>query len=118
QQHLKLERLRNVIICPQFQPQDLIQLSPAGGNENNWNIGLTLEAAERLYPIHAGQADIQQDQIRWIELDQFQGIFSVSRRGDVEAIFFQVKGHTPPHQLIVIYQQDIFRHASSHQLLI
>ena len=63
-QNVRIKGFGKVIICAQFQSDDLIDLPPPGGQEDHWHTNLVMEIAQGLQSIHAGEHNIQQDDIR------------------------------------------------------
>ena len=71
---------------------------------------MPLKITQRVQPIHAGQTDVEQYQIGRVAAGQVEPIFGAAGGAGPVAGLIQVKCETAPHQVVVIYQQDVFAH--------
>jgi hypothetical protein len=98
-------------------PQDIHQFllveglcAERGSYKDDRHSYLFLEVAQRVQPIHAGQADVEQEQVRPVTLRHGLGIFRIGSTVGAIAGLLQIEGHAPAHEGIVIYDQDMLLH--------
>ena len=102
QQHVRVEGLGDVVVGAQLQPQNGIQLTAASRDEDHRRVGLLLEQPQRVQAVHAGQAHVQQDQVRPIALGEGQGILGAAGRTGPVAGLLQLQTQAAPHQRVVV----------------
>jgi hypothetical protein len=59
----RAERLGDVVVAAQFQPDDAIHLVGAGGQEQHGHIGMPAQGAADVEAGHVRQADVEDDEI-------------------------------------------------------
>ena len=60
----RLKGLRDVVVGAELQAEHLVGLLAAGGEDQHRHVGVDLaQAAQHLEAVHAGQHDVEQDQV-------------------------------------------------------
>ncbi len=84
------ERLGQVVIRTQLEPDDLVHLLVARGQEQHGRlVACSANAAEHLEPVHARQANVEDDQVRRVAGCHLEALLTIARNGDLVALLFQ-----------------------------
>src|SRR5215207_9122381 len=72
------ERLGDVVISPQLEPDDPVYLVVAGGQHDDGHVALRPDPPYNLRAVELGEHDVQHDQVRLIGLERFQSGLAVA----------------------------------------
>ena len=79
-----------------------------GGEDDDLDLGVQLaDLLHDLQPVHAGHADIGEDQIRPFLLEQLQPLLAARRREDGIAFLGEIVFQDAPQALVVVDDQDL-----------
>ena len=68
----RVERLRQVVVGADLEPDDLVDVLVAGGQHQDRHVGALAHAAADLQPVHVGQVEVEDDQRRRLGRDRVQ----------------------------------------------
>ena len=83
-QFARAERFGDVIICPQFQADELVRLLDAGREHDDGHIAFMSQGTAKVQPVHAGQHQVQHDQVRLLGARQRQPLQPVPGGDDIK----------------------------------
>ena len=101
------ERLGQVIVGPELETDDLVHLVVPGGQHEDRHLGAGRpQPAEDLEPVHPGQADVEDDEIRCLVGRDVQPLFAGTGHGHFVA--FLLEGVLDPSRdgVLVFDDQD------------
>ena len=84
------ERLGQVVVRPELQPDDLVDLVVAGGQDEDGHLGAGRpEAPEDLEAVHPGQADVEDDEVGRLARRDLEAFLAGARDGDLVALLLE-----------------------------
>ena len=114
------EGLGQVVVAADFKADHFVELGVAGRKEQHRGRGARAQTAAEFVAIHAGQHDVQDEQVVVALGGHGQGLFAVVGNIDAEPFLHQVVGDEVRNRLLVIDDQDAFGiivHGSAFHLL-
>jgi hypothetical protein len=104
------ERLGDVVVGPQLQPHDPVYLVVLGSQHNDGHVALGPDPAADLGAVQLGEHDVQDDQVRLVDLECFQGLLAVARGLNLETLPLQgVRQHLLERRLVVHHEYLAYR---------
>ena len=86
----RAERFRDVIIRPDRQADDFIRFLGAGRQQDDIHIRFAAQAGEQFHPIHAGQHQVEHDQIGFVGFGRFQAGRAIGSGKDLVAFGLEI----------------------------
>ena len=84
------ERLGQVVVGAELEPDDLVDLVVAGGQDEDRHLGAGRpEAAEDLEAVHPGQADVEDDEVGRLARRDLEAFLAGTRDGDLVALLLE-----------------------------
>jgi hypothetical protein len=101
------ERLVDIVVGPEVEAQDLVDLLVLGGEDDHRQVGGPAQAAQHLHAVHPGHLDVQYGQVGRIVLQRRQagGAVVVGLHG--MAVAFQGQADRRHDVLVVVHQGDL-----------
>ena len=82
--------LVEVVVGPQLEADHLVDLVVAGGQDQDRRLrSCRAQPAEHLEPVHAGQADVEHDEVRCLVRREVQALLAGPRDGDLVALLLE-----------------------------
>ncbi len=111
------ERLDDVVVGAELEPDDAVRLGPAGGEDDDRDAAAGADRAADVAAVAVGQVEVEQDQVR------LEGLLQLERarggRGDVrlEPLALERLGERSGDRLLVLDEQDpgAIAHAGQHR---
>ena len=100
------ERLGHVVVGADLEPQQLVALAGAGGDDQDRRVAVLADAARDLQAVHAGQPQVQHHQSRLQAREVGEGVAAVGRAMALEARGLEVLHHDVRDALVVLDHQD------------
>ena len=110
QKHARTERLGHVVGRAQLQTGDDICLAALRGQHDDGDVlrrRIALEHPADLQTIHAGQHEVEDENVRQLRASGTEGVLSGSHREDFVAFFGQVVLDELEDVLFVVYDQHV-----------
>ena len=84
------ERLRQVVVRAELEPDDLVDLVVAGGQDEDRRLRAGgAEPAQDLEAVHAGQADVEDDEVRRLVRRELEALLAGAGDGDLVALLLE-----------------------------
>jgi hypothetical protein len=100
------ERLDDIIIRPQCQPRDTVDLFSPGGQHQDGNIGELSDLSAHLPPVHDGEHQIQDDENGLMPLCQLDSLLAIISDDRFESFSLEIEYHQRGGLLIVLHDQN------------
>ncbi len=105
------KRLRDVVVGADLEPQDPVDLLAFGGQHDDGRLDPLLpELAADVEATHAGQHDVQQDQVRVLFDGEVDRRVAAAGRDDAVPLLLQVELQALRDVFFVFDDQDLLRH--------
>src|SRR5262245_17063 len=106
QQFTDAERLGDVIVRADFQPDDLVNLLAARGQHNDGGVHpFAPQLAAHIQPAQAGQHDVEQNQIGPFLTGEARAFLAVPRDNYFAALYFEVVAQ-PQRQIRLVFNDE------------
>ena len=100
------EGLDDIIVRARVEAEQAVGLGGAGGQEQNRKGSIVaVQAAAQVQPAAGGQHNIQQDEVRATGQKTVHALVGITRRLDIEPLFFEVVGNGINNRLFIIHDQ-------------
>ena len=100
------ERLRDVVVRAELEPDDLVELVVAGSQHDDRDGAARPQALADLEPVEVREHDVEHDEV-WILLaEPVERLFAVPRRHDPESIAFERVREELLNGVLVVDEQD------------
>src|SRR6266540_1099179 len=100
------ERLRDVVVGAELQPNDLVELVVARGQHDNRHGAAGAQALADLETVNARQHDVQNDQVRIRLGKKVESLLAVPGRNDAEALALEWVRQELLDGVLVVHEQD------------
>ena len=90
EQFARVEGLGDVVIGPEFQPDDAVHVLAARGEHDDRHLRVRPQLAAQCQPVLARQHQVEHDQIDMRALHDAAHLLAVGHRGGAELVLFQV----------------------------
>ena len=112
QELAQAERLREVVVRTELETDDLVDLVVTGGQHEDRHLGTgRADAAQRLEAVDAGEAHVEDDQVRGLAGRDLQALLAGSGDADVVALLLQGVLDPARDGVLVFDDQDGGGHA-------
>ena len=108
----RVERLRQVVVGADLEPDDLVDVLVARGEHDDRHVGALADAAADLDPVHVGQVEVEDDQRRHLGGDRVQRPGARADRPHAVAGVLQVERDERRDRLLVL--DDEHRGRAAH----
>src|SRR5918997_2823205 len=99
------ERLGDVVVGPELEPDDPVYLVVLGGEHDDGHVALRPDAPAHLGAVELGEHDVQDDEVRLVALESLQGLLAVADGMDLETLPLQgVRQHLLQRRLVVHHE--------------
>src|SRR5450759_4469036 len=106
------ERLCQVVVRPQLQANDLVNLVVTGRQDQDGHLALRRpDPAEDLESVHARQADVEHHEIRGLVRRELQALLAGTGDRDLVALLLEGVLDTTRHRVLVFDDENGARHA-------
>ena len=103
----RLERLRQVVVRAELQPDDAVGGLPAGGQHDDRHVAALANAPADGEAVHLRQHDVEDDGVEVPALERGEPGARRRRRDDAEREAFAVLGQHLAEAFVVVDQEDI-----------
>jgi hypothetical protein len=100
------ERLRDVVVRAQLEPEHLVELVVAGGEHDDRHRALGAEPLADLEPVELRQHQVEHDEVDVLLREPRQRLLAVARVHDAEALALEREGEQLLHRVLVVDEQD------------
>jgi hypothetical protein len=100
------ERLRDVVVRPELEAEDLVELVVAGREHDDRHRALGTEPLAHLEPVELGQHQIEHDQVDVLLPEPLQRLLAVTRVHDPESLALERIGEQFLNRVLVVYEED------------
>ncbi len=107
---LEIERLGDVVVCPEPQALELVLLLHARRQHDDRNAQILAPDPAQLESVQARQVDVEHDQVGREGRGGADGEVAVGGAADVEALERQVVGEDPRERGVVFNDQNTLLH--------
>ena len=112
EQLLRLKRFGDIIVRAELEAEHLVERFVLRGQHDDRHVRRFADFAQHLPAVHAGQHQIQQNQIRREGLELLHGRVAAVGHFHLEALFFQIEIHQLANVRIVVHEQNLRFHRS------
>ena len=105
------ERLRDVVVRAELQPDDLVDLGVPRRQHHDRDAGFGPDLARHLEPGQLGQHQVEQHEVRLIALEALERGAAVGRLDDAESVGLQGLGERLAQRRLVLDDEDRLCHA-------
>ena len=110
QQLAEAERLGDVVVRPELEPDDLVHLRALGGQHQDRHARFGANDPAHLGATQLGQHEVQQDEVRPVAPERLDGLPPVGRLDHDESFRLQTLGQGFAQRSFVVYDQDRSSH--------
>lgn len=103
QEYIQIKRFSDIVICSQLQSKHLVKLASPCGEEDDGHAHVLSKVAQGIQAIHAGQPNIQEDEVRWGLASHCQCVFRIRGSAYGETGLLKTKSQTPAQKCVIIY---------------
>ena len=96
------ERLHDVVVGSEFEPDDTVDLLGAGRQEDDRSVALFTDAAQDRQTVDTGEHQVEHDQVGPVELEPREGCVAVVGFVDLESVEREVARHDFSHHRLVV----------------
>ena len=103
-----VERFRQVVVGPQLEPDDPVDVLPLGREHDDGDrrdLGNGADATADLEPVHPGQHEIEQDHVEAAPPEGRETARAVADHGDVDLVLAEILRHQGAQPGVVVDQQ-------------
>src|SRR5215203_1417845 len=104
------ERLGDVVVRPELQPDDPVYLVVAGGEHDDGHVALRPDPPYDLSAVELGEHDVEHYQVRFEGLECFQSGFAVTSDLDLEPLALEGMREHLLERRLVVDQKYLARH--------
>ena len=110
------ERLRDVVVRPELEPNDLVQLVVAGSEHDDRHGALRPQPAADLEPVELREHEVEDDEVDPVRAEALERLLAVARLHDPEALALERVREQLLHRILVVDEEDGrgFRHRRFH----
>jgi hypothetical protein len=105
-QFLKIEGLRNIVICADIQSSQAVALLPTSGQHNNWRLAWLSQQSKPFEAVPAWKHHVQDDQVRTQAPDNLKRGVAIGSQRDLEPLERQVVLEHLGERFVVVNNQD------------
>ena len=108
QQLARVERLGQVVVGAELEPDDLVDVVALGGEHDDRRVGALgqrADAAADLEPVDAGEHDVEQHHVEVALLQRGQPALPVAGDGDVDLVLTEILGHERSELGVVVDEE-------------
>ena len=106
------ERLGQVVVGAELEPDDLVDLVVAGGQHEDRHLGAGRpQPAQDLEAVHPGQAHVEDDEVRRLARRDLEALFTRSGDGDLVALLLEGVLDPASDRVLVFDDEDGGCHA-------
>jgi len=112
-QFARTERLGDVIVGAELEAEHAVQFRRLGGQHDDGDCGggrVTAQDFADLEPVHLGQHEVEEDQVRGEGAGLLQGLVAVARRDHVKTGATEIEFHQFDGIRFVVHHQDFRFH--------
>ena len=109
------EGLDHIVVRPHIQGLDLFRLPVTGGDDDGGHLlGQVAELLQHLQPIHVGQPQVQEDQVRAVGEEQGQALLAAGGGDGLIVVGGEGAADKVADGVVILDDQDgaFFRHGS------
>jgi hypothetical protein len=106
---LREERLREVVVGPRLEPRELVLQLVERGDHEDRRVGgrvVGLDAPADLVPVHAGEADVEEDDVGPQVPRLLERLRAVLGHVDLEPLGLQLLTQDPAQEVGVVHDED------------
>jgi hypothetical protein len=107
QQQPLAERLVDVVVGPEVEAEDLVDLVVLGGQHDHRDLGGLAQAAQHFHAVHARHLDVQDHQVGRLALDRVESRRAVVISLHHVAVAFQRQRNRSDDVLVVVDESNI-----------
>ena len=100
------ERLRDVVVRAELEPDDLVQLVVAGREHDDRHRAARAEPLADLEPVDPRQHDVEHDEIGILVREDVEGLLAVEGGDDAETVAFERIPQELLDGFLVVDEQD------------
>ena len=100
------ERLRDVVVGAELEPEHLVQLVVAGGQHDDRHAARRPQALADLEPVQLRQHQVEHDEVEALLREPRQRLLAVARLDDAEAVALERIGEELLNRVLVVDEQD------------
>ena len=100
------ERLRDVVVRAELEPDDLVELVVAGGEHDDRHLALGAQALADLEPVELRQHQVEHDEVDLLLGESRQSLLAVARLEHAEALALERVGEELLDGVLVVDEED------------
>jgi hypothetical protein len=105
------ERLDDVVVGAELEPDDAVGLGAAGGDHDHGQFALAAQDTADVAAVAVGQREVEQDEVRLGRPRGVERLLCGARHGRLEALAAEEAGERLGDRGLVLHDQDAGRHA-------
>ena len=100
------ERLRDVVVRAELEPEHRVELVVAGGQHDDRHRALCAQSLADLEPVELRQHDVEHDEVDRLLGEPPERLLSIPRRNDSKAVAFEWIGEEFLNRVLVVDEED------------